>query len=160
MKEFLLTFNHVWWLAGATFYVGVITTVRLFLVPSWGTLRPDTVHDRFWVPIQAATRFFKIAVPTWMVAAIVLIVTEWGKPLEWTAVVSFVGLTISALWTNFMIFPLNRRIAAETDETRLQALLRRWVRFNDLRWSAVLVMWAALAWYFVAKPNLPAALKG
>ena len=32
------------------------------------------------------------------------------------------------------------------------------MRINDLRWVAVIVMWAALCWYFVAKPDLPAAL--
>ena len=64
MKEVLLTINHVYWLLGATIYLGVLTTLRLFLYPSWTTLRPDTTQDHFTAPTEAATRFFLIAIPT------------------------------------------------------------------------------------------------
>ena len=54
--------NHVYWLLGATIYLGVLTTLRLFLYPSWTTLRPDTTQDHFTAPTEAATRFFLIAI--------------------------------------------------------------------------------------------------
>ena len=161
MRQTLLTINHVWWLAGATFYVGVLTTLRLFLYPTWTKLRPETAHDHFTISVQAATRFFLLAIPTWMVTAIVLIVTEWGDPLQWAAIIAFVGLLTTTFVGWFGIQPINRRIAAGvTDEHQLSALLKKWMRINDLRWASVIVMWGALCWYFVAKADLPAALKG
>ncbi|MCA1656677.1 MAG: hypothetical protein LC713_03035, partial [Actinobacteria bacterium] len=60
----------------------------------------------------------------------------------------------------FGIQPINREIKAGVrDEARLNQLLIRWMKINDLRWAAVIVMWGALCWYFVAKADLPAALK-
>lgn len=159
MKEVLLTINHVYWLVGATIYVGVLTTLRLFLYPSWHTVRPETAHDQFTLPTEAATRFFLIAIPTWMVTAVVMIVSEWGEPEVWLAIVAFLGLITTTVVGWFGIQPVNREIkAGVTDAGRLDALLRKWMRINDLRWAAVIVMWAALCWYFVAKPDLPGAL--
>ena len=97
MKAALLTANHVYLLAGASMYCGTITMLRLFLVPNWGTLRPATVHDQFTLPIAAATRFFKVAVPTWLIASLVMIVTEWGESSVWPASIAFVGMLASGL---------------------------------------------------------------
>lgn len=159
MKETLLTINHVYWLVGATVYVGVLTTLRLFLYPSWTALSPATTKDHFDGPTQAATRFFLVAIPTWMFTSIVMIVTEWGEPLLWTAIVAFLGLMTTTCVGWFGIQPINREIAAGvSDPERLTVLLQRWMKINDLRWAAVVVMWAALCWYFVAKPDLPSVL--
>lgn len=159
MKEVLLTINHVYWLVGATIYVGVLTTLRLFLYPSWTSLRPDTTRDQFTAPTEAATRFFLIAIPTWLFASVVMIVSEWGDAEMWLAVVAFLGLMTTTCVGWWGIQPINREIkAGVSDEARLRVLLRKWMRVNDLRWAAVIVMWTALCWYFVAKPDLPAAL--
>jgi hypothetical protein len=132
LKEVLLTINDVYWLLGATIYLGVLTTLRLFLYPSWTSLRPETTRDHFTVPTEAATRFFLRAIPTWILVAIV---SWWG------------------------IQPINREIKAGVrDEEHLRALLRKWMKINDLRWAAVIVMWGTLCWYFVQKPDLPGAL--
>lgn len=159
MKETLLTINHVYWLLGATVYLGVLTTLRLFLYPSWTALTPQTTADHFTAPTEAATRFFLRAIPTWMVVAIVMIVSEWGEPEFWLAVVAFLGLMTTTCVGWWGIQPINREIKAGVqDPERLTVLLRKWMRINDLRWAAVIVMWAALCWYFVAKPDLPGAL--
>lgn len=159
MKEVLLTANHVWWLAGATFYVGVLTTLRLFLYQSWTSLRPETTPVHFTAPTEAATRFFLIAIPTWMFTAIVMIVTEWGEPTVWPAIIAFLGLMTTTCVGWFGIQPINREIKAGVqDEARLSVLLKRWMKINDLRWASVIVMWTALVWYFVDKPDLPSAL--
>jgi hypothetical protein len=159
MKETLLTINHVYWLAGATIYVGVLTTLRLFLYPSWRTLHPDNVHDHFTLPTEAATRFFLRAIPTWMFVAIVMIVSEWGDWEVWLAILAFLGLMTTTCVGWFGIQPINREIKAGVhDAARLDVLLNKWMRINDLRWGAVIVMWGALCCYFVAKPDLPAAL--
>jgi hypothetical protein len=149
----------VYWLVGATIYVGVLTTLRLFLYPSWKSLRPDTTWDHFTVPTEAATRFFLIAIPTWMVTAIIMIVTEWGEPELWPAIIAFAGLMTTTAVGWFGIQPINREIKAGVkDQARLTVLLNKWMKINDLRWAAVIIMWAALCWYFVAKPDLPGAL--
>jgi hypothetical protein len=160
MRQTLLTINHVWYLAGATVYVGVLTTLRLFLYPSWHAITPATAHDHFTTPTDAATRFFLVAIPTWMFTGLVMIVTEWGDPLVWTAIVAFLGLLTTTCVGWFGIQPINREIKAGVqDQARLDSLLMRWMRINDLRWVAVIVMWGALCWYFVAKGDLPAELK-
>lgn len=139
----------------ATFYVGVLTTLRLFRYPSWNAIGPDTTLDDFTVPTGVATRFFLVAIPTWMFTGIVMIVTEWGEPLLWTAIVAFIGLLTTTCVGWFGTQPINREIkAGARDEARLNQLLVRWMKINDLRWAAVIVMWAALCWYFVAKGAL------
>ena len=59
----------------------------------------------------------------------------------------------------FGIQPINREIkAGVSDPQRLTVLLRKWMKINDLRLFAVIVMWAALCAFFVIKPDLPSAL--
>lgn len=48
--------------------------------------------------------------------------------------------------------------AGVNDPAHLSALLKKWMKINDLRLAAVIVIWAALCAYFVIKPDLPAAL--
>ena len=159
MKQTLLTINHVYWLLGATIYLGVLTTLRLFLYPGWGSLRPDTTQAQFTAPTELATRFFLIAIPTWMFVAIVMIVSEWGESQIWPAIIAFLGLMTTTCVGWWGIQPINREIKAGVqDEQHLRDLLRKWMKINDLRWAAVIVMWGALCWYFVSKPDLPAAL--
>jgi hypothetical protein len=107
LKEVLLTINNVYRLLGATIYFGVLTTLRLFLYPSWTTLRPDTTQDHFTAPTEAATRFFLIAIPTWMFVAIVMIVSEWGDPQVWPAIIALVGLlttTCVGWWGRYFVW--------------------------------------------------------
>ena len=159
MREVLLTINHVYWLAGATIYVGVLLTLRLFLYPSWNTLWPDTINDHFTRPTEAATYFFLRAIPTWMFTSVVMIVTEWGESEVWLAIIAFLGLMTTTCVGWWGIQPINREIkAGVTDQARLTVLLRKWMKINDLRLAAVVIMWSALCWYFVAKPDLPSAL--
>jgi len=159
MKSTLLTINDVWLLAGATIYVGVLTTLRLFLYPSWTSLTLATAHDHFTLPTEAATRFFLKAIPTWLFTSIVMIVSEWGEPTIWPAILAFLGLMTTTLVGWFTIQPINREIkAGVSDMDRLTVLLKKWMKLNDLRWAAVIVMWCAMAWFFVWKPDLPAAL--
>jgi hypothetical protein len=86
-------------------------------------------------------------------------VSEWGEGEMWLAIVAFLGLMTTTCVGWWGIQPINREIKAGVeDEARLRVLLTKWMKINDLRWAAVIVMWAALCWYFVAKPDLPAAL--
>jgi hypothetical protein len=86
-------------------------------------------------------------------------VSEWGDWEVWLAIVAFVGLITTTCVGWWGIQPINREIKAGVhDAARLDALLHKWMRINDLRWGAVIIMWAALCAFFVAKPDLPSAL--
>ena len=160
MRQTLLTVTFVWYFAGASFYFGCLSTLRLFLYPSWKAITPESAHAHFTLPTQAATKFFTVAVPTWMVAGMVLIVTEWGEPLLWTVLLAYAALLGTTCVAFFGNFPINREIMAGVrDQARLSELLVKWMKINDLRWVAAIVMWGSLCWYAVAKADLPAALK-
>jgi hypothetical protein len=156
VREVLLTINHVYWLLGATVCLGMLLTLRLYLYPGWRTLRRETMADQFTAPTEQATRFFLRAIPTWMFVAIV---TEWAEPELIPAILAFAGLMTTTVVSWFGIQPINRRIRArDYDDEGLRALLRRWMKINDLRLVAVAVMWASVCWYFVQKPDPAAAL--
>jgi len=158
MRQTLLTINHVYLLCGAALYIGVQATLKLFLIPGWHLLKPEMMHASFTVPIKRATTFFIIAVPTWIATSIVMIVTEWGKPTELPAIVSFVGLMVASLTFLAGIKPINNEIASGPTQARLTELLTRWTKLNDVRFAGAVVMWGGLCWYFVQKPGLPGAL--
>ncbi len=159
MKETLLTINHVYLLAGATIYVGVLTTLRLFLYPTWTDVRPDNLQQRFSQPVEAATKFFTMAIPTWTFSVLVMIVTEWGESTMWAPIVAFLMLMTTAIMTLLVIQPINRQLKAGVrDMAQMTDLLQRWMKINNVRWGIVIVFWAAVVWYFVQKPDLPGAL--
>ncbi len=160
MKEALLLANAVYMLAGATIYVGVLTTVCLFLYPSWKTLRPDTLAGQFTIPIRAATRFFTVIIPTWAVGLAVMVVSEWGQATVWPTLLALFGMVAAAVVFVTLIRPVNLRIMAGPDQSELGVLMGRWMTLNNLRWAATIVMWAGMCWYFVAKGDLLAAMKG
>jgi hypothetical protein len=116
------------------------------LYPSWTTLRPETTHDHFTLPTEAATRFFLRAIPTWLFVSIVMMVSEWGEPEFWLAVVAFLGLMTTTCVSWWGIQPINRQIkAGVSDPTRLRELFGKWMKINDLRWAAVIVCGARCA---------------
>ena len=160
MKSALLLANAVYMLAGATIYVGVLTTVCLFLYPSWKTLRPDTLAGQFTIPIEAATRFFRLVIPTWALALMVMVVDEWGNSTLWPVLVALFGLVAAATVFVTMIRPVNLRIQAGPEQSELVALMKRWMTLNNVRWAATIVMWVGMCWYFVAKGDLLDAMKG
>jgi hypothetical protein len=160
MTEALLLANAIYLLAGATIYAGVLTTVVLFLYPSWKTLRPDTIAGQFTIPIEAATKFFKAAIPTWALALGVMVVAEWGDDTLWPALVAVFGLVAAAAVFVILIRPVNLRIQAGPEQSELAELMGKWMRMNTIRWAATVVMWVGMCWYFVAKGDLLAAMKG
>jgi hypothetical protein len=160
MKEALLLTIAIYMLAGATIYAGVLTTVVLFLYPSWKTLRPETIPGQFTIPIGAATRFFKAAIPTWAVALVALLVNEWGDHTVWPVLVALFGLVAAAAVFVLLIRPVNLRIQAGPDHSELPVLMGKWMKLNTIRWAATVVIWVGMCWYFVAKGDLLAAMKG
>ena len=59
MKAALLLVNAVYFLFGASMYMGTMWVLRFFLYPTWRSLTPDNVGEHFGVPTILATKFFK-----------------------------------------------------------------------------------------------------
>jgi hypothetical protein len=91
-------------------------------------------------------RRFLIWSPTWLFVSIVMMVSEWGEPEFWLAVVAFLGLMTTTCVSWWGIQPINRQIkAGVSDPNRLRELFGKWMKINDLRWAAVIVCGARCA---------------
>lgn len=79
MREILLLINALYFLFGATMYMGTMWVLRFFLYPTWRVLTPENVDDHFGVPTTLATRFFTFVVPPMFLSGIVLVWSERGR---------------------------------------------------------------------------------
>lgn len=160
MRSALLLANAVYFLFGATMYVGTMWVLRLFLYPTWTALSPDNVMQHFGVPTIRATRFFTVVVPPMFLSGVILVVTEWGEGLLWLTVVCLLGIVLLTYVGQQLIIPVNKRIRGGhyDGESELRGLLGRWMRLNDIRFWGSTVTWAAIVAYLVAKPDLLGAL--
>jgi hypothetical protein len=161
VSEWLLLLNAVYFLFGATMYMGTMWVLRFFLYPTWEALTPDNVYQHFGVPTILATRFFTVVVPPMFLAGVVLVVSEWGDPLVWVAAGCLAGIILLTYVGQALIIPVNKKIrGGEYDgPAGLTPLLMRWMRLNDIRFVGSTVTWAAIVWYLVAKPDLLEALQ-
>lgn len=161
MTGWLLLLTSVFFLFGATMYVGTMWVLKLFLYPTWRSLTRDNVPVHFGVPTLLATRFFTGVVPVMFVAAVVLVVTEWGTAyLAWAAV-CLLGIVFLTVIGQRLIIPINQRIrgGAYATQAELVSLLERWMRLNDLRFWGSSVTWLAIVGYVVSRGDLLAALR-
>jgi hypothetical protein len=147
----------VYFLFGATAYVGTLWCVRLFLYPSWVALTPDNVGVHFVGPTRAATRFFIFVVPLMFPTGIALIVASWGDTLVWVASLAVLGVVSTVVGIGF-ILPVNKKIAAGVAAAELTPLLKRWMFLNDIRFVTTTVMWGAAVWYALAVGDAYGAL--
>jgi Domain of unknown function (DUF1772) len=159
MKETLLLANALYFLFGATMYMGTMWVLRFFLYPTWQVLTPENVYQHFGVPTIIATKFFTVVVPPMFLSGIVLVVTEWGEwdhPLVWLAMVCLVGIVLLTYVGQQIIIPVNKKIrGGEYDgPAGLTPLLMRWMQLNNIRFVASTITWAAIVWYIAAKSDL------
>ncbi|TDW30776.1 DUF1772 domain-containing protein [Cryobacterium psychrophilum] len=155
----LLLVNALYFLFGATMYMGTMWVLKFFLYPTWRGLTPETEPVHFAIPTLAATKFFTFVVPLMLVAGAVLVVSEWGHPRVWLSWVCVAGIIFLTYVGQVLIIPINKKIRAGTyagvDE--LRALLRRWMWLNDLRFYGSTVLWLVIVGYIVDKGQLAAA---
>jgi len=160
MKEVLLLANVVYFLFGATMYMGTMWVLRFFLYPTWTALTPENVYEHFGVPTLLATKFFTIVVPPMFLSGVVLVVSEWDDGLMWLGVVCFLGIVVLTYVGQALIIPVNKKIRGGEYEgpSGLTQLLTRWMQLNNIRFVVSTITWAAVVWYLVAKPDLLQAL--
>lgn len=159
MKEWLLLANALYFLFGATMYVGTMWVLRFFLYPTWKVLTPENVDDHFGVPTTLATRFFTVVVPPMFVSGAILVWSEWGDPLVILSAVCLAGILLLTYVGQQIIIPVNKKVrGGDFDGPEgLSVLLKRWMFLNDIRFAGSTVTWVAIVWYLVAKGDLPGA---
>lgn len=150
----------LWFLFGATMYVGTMWVLKWFLFPTWRGLSRDNVGTHFGIPTKRATAFFTGVVPLMFVAAIVMIVTERGTGWVWFGVACLAGIFVLTFVGQALIIPVNKRVRGGdfADDTELRHLLHRWMVLNDVRFYGSTLTWVAIVWYVVARGDLLGAL--
>jgi len=161
VKAWLLLANALYFLFGASMYMGTMWVLRFFLYPTWRSLTPDNVGQHFGTPTILATKFFTVVVPPMFLSAIVLVVSEWGDRLVWLGVACLVGIVVLTYVGQQIIIPVNKKIrGGEYDgPAGLTPLLMRWMQLNNIRFVASTLTWIAIVWYLAAKPDLLDALR-
>lgn len=156
MKAGLLLFNALYFLFGASMYMGTMWVLRFFLYPTWRAVTRETVGNQFGIPTLQATKFFTYVVPLMFVNGIVLIVTEWGSALVILSAICLLGIIFLTYIGQRLIIPVNKRIRGGEyrDVAELRDLLMRWMTLNNLRFYGSTVTWVAIVWYLVAKSTL------
>ena len=156
MSGWLLLVNALYFLFGATIYMGTMWVLRFFLYPTWRGLTPETEPVHFGIPTLAATRFFTFVVPPMMLSGVILVVSEWGTDRVWLAWLCVAGIIFLTFIGQVLIIPINKRIrgADYADVDELRALLLRWMLLNDLRFYGSTVLWLVVVAYLVVKGSL------
>jgi len=157
MKEWLLLANSLYFLFGATMYVGTMWVLRFFLYPTWKVLTPENVDDHFGVPTTLATKFFTVVVPPMFVSGVILVWSEWGDALVILAAVCLGGILLLTYVGQRLIIPVNKKVRGGDYDgpAGLSVLLKRWMFLNDIRFVGSTVTWVAIVWYIVAKGDPP-----
>ncbi|KFF60497.1 hypothetical protein JF66_04180 [Cryobacterium sp. MLB-32] len=159
MTGWLLLINVLYFLFGATLYMGTMWVLRFFFYPTWRGLTPETEPVHFGIPTLAATKFFTVVVPLMMLSGVVLVVSEWGTDLVWFAWLCVAGIIYLTYIGQGLIIPINKKIRAGdyADVEGLRAMLRRWMWLNELRFYGSTVLWLVVVSYLVVKGSLWAA---
>ncbi|MGP0222648.1 hypothetical protein [Paenarthrobacter sp. NCHU4564] len=154
--NWLLLANALYFLFGATMYVGTMWVLKLFLYPTWHGLSRDNVDTYFGIPTRAATRFFTAVVPLMFISGGILVWSEWGTLRLVPAIICLVGIVVLTWVGQGLIIPINVRIRGGdfADDTELRSLLKRWMLLNDIRFYVSTLTWAAIVWLLVDRGKL------
>lgn len=144
--------NAILLLACVSMYFGTGWSLVLFSFPIAPQLTPDTYYLQFVPQVQAATRFLTPMTIAMLVSAPLMVWNEWRTGYRWVPIVVLAGIIAATALTEKGIFPLNVEMAAGIkDQTRLTAVLDRWMMLNKVRVCLWTVEWIALALYFAMK---------
>jgi hypothetical protein len=159
--NWFLMFNALYYLFGATMYMGTMWTLKNFLYPTWRVLTPDNVYDHFGVPTLRATKFFTFVVPPMFLSAIIMIVDEYRHLLILAPIGVLLGVAFLTYVGQVLIIPINKKIRGGQyqGQDELRALLVRWMALNDLRFYGSTVTWLVIVYYLVMKGHLVEAFR-
>ncbi|HXL86690.1 MAG TPA: hypothetical protein VN927_05740 [Gemmatimonadaceae bacterium] len=144
--------NNGFLLMCTSMYFGTGWSLVLFSFPGASKLRPDNYYPQFVPQVQAATRFFTVMTTLMLAAAVVMLIGEPEPVFRWIPIVVLASVVVATALTIVFILPDNRRMKAGiTDNSELQALLKRWMARNRVRVGLWTVQWIAMAAWFGAK---------
>lgn len=148
----LLLLNHLVLLACCSIYLGTGLSLVLFQFPLEPRLTVDNYDLIFVQPVTLATRFFTGMTIVMLLAAAVMLVTEWFSGIAWVPLAVLAAIGTATLVTILAIIPhYNVPLAAHvSDPAELRRLLHGWMQLNRLRVGLWAIAWAAMAYWFYA----------
>lgn len=154
--NWLLLLNALYFLFGATMYVGTMWVLKFFLYPTWRSLDRGNVDMHFGIPTRQATKFFTGVVPLMFVSAGIMVWAEWGTVRLIPAILCLVGIIALTVVGQGLIIPINVRVRGGdfADDDELHTLLIRWMLLNDIRFYVSTLTWLAIVWLLVDKGTL------
>ncbi len=149
-------FNALYFLFGATMYVGTMWVLKWFLYPTWRSLARDNVDMHFGIPTRAATKFFTVVVPIMFISGGIMVWAEWGTIRVVFAVICLIGIIVLTVVGQGLIIPINVRIRGGDfkDDAELRSLLMRWMLLNDIRFYVSTATWVSMVWLLADRGEL------
>lgn len=154
--NWLLLLNALYFLFGATMYVGTMWVLKWFLYPTWRSLDRGNVDMHFGIPTRQATKFFTVVVPIMFISGGIMVWAEWGTFRVVLAAICLVGIIVLTVVGQGLIIPINIRIRGGDfkDDAELRSLLGRWMLLNDIRFYVSTLTWLAMVWLLVDRGRL------
>jgi len=143
----------VYLMFGASFYLGMMLTMKFFLFPMWSTVRLETLETQLGFPVRRATITFTYLLPLMLAAPVVLVIADWGTATVWLAWACLAGVLALSVLSQLLQRPLNLKLYSGTirSDEELQAVVRRWMSVNGVRFIAAAATWVLTLWYILAR---------
>lgn len=143
----------VYLMFGASFYLGMMLTLKFFLFPMWSTVRLETLETQLGFPVRRATITFTYLLPLMLAAPVVLVIADWGTATVWLAWACLAGVLALSVLSQLLQRPLNLKLYSGTirSDEELQAVVRRWMSVNGVRFIAAAATWVLTLWYILAR---------
>ena len=152
MKNKLLLLGYAILFAGVSIYFGTGWSTVIFQFPTLPELNVSNYYLHFVPQVAAATTFFTILVPVMCIICIVMMKAEWRTRFRWVPIVVLVAIIAASSVTYFLIFPINREMAARiTDAQQLTTAINKWVQYTWYRVVIWTIEWVTLMYYFAAR---------
>ena len=149
----LVDINNAYIFFCSSIYLGMFWSLHMFWFPNYpSTLNLDNYYDAIIPQTTLATKYFFVTIPIMAVAILIMLITEWKKPLMWVPILWIPGLLAPVIVQQAYIETVNNEfIAGVQTMERLQELLQEWMFLNDVRWIILSIMWGVTMFFFIAK---------
>ncbi len=152
MKRKLLLLSYAVLFGGISIYFGTGWSTVIFQLPTLPQLNVGNYYLHFVPQVAAATTFFTVLVPVMCIICLVMLKEEWHTRFRWVPVVVLLAIIAASGITYFLIFPINREMAAQvTDPQRLSLAIGKWVQYTWYRVALWSLEWLAMMYYFAAR---------
>ena len=147
----LLLLNNAFLFLCCSIFLGTGVSLVFFHLP----LEPQLTVDNYYVvliePVENATVFFTYVTVLMLIAALIMLGSEWLSGLKWPPIIVLLSVITATVMAYTLLFPINEELeAGVTDNVRLATLLAQWADYNRLRVTLWFLQWAAMMFYFYA----------